>query len=241
MAACANPFADDVPEVSREPLPGLAERPSGQVEAPAEATATAPTRDATDVTTSNGTPATGTGPTTTTTTSADRAAPSTEPGSARPRMRTLQVDDPAGDAGVGAPKYADGILLTIEDLGDGARVTVRLAAALPAELADQEVIGIGVDFFRSNSSESDYQLFADGGSDGWRAFLQTPEGFVRYPGAFRLTGDQLQFEVPWSSLGGAPTGSVRTFVDWGKPTLAGIVTRTQDLLPDRSTAAIQPA
>lgn len=155
-------------------------------------------------------------------------------------MSNLRVDDPAADAGLGAPKYADGTVLTIEDLGEGARVTVRLGAALPGTLAEQEVMGIGVDFFRTDNNESDYQLFADGGSDGWRAFLQTPEGFVRYPGEFRLSGDLLQFEVPWSSLGGAPTGSVRTFVDWGKPTITGIVTRSQDLLPDRNTAQIQP-
>ena len=110
---------------------------------------------------------------------------------------------------------------------------MRVAATMPSELRPEEVIGIGVDFFRSGGAESDFQLFADGGSDGWRAFLQTPEGFVRYAGDFRVGGDSVQFEVRWADLGGPPAGHVSAFVDWGEPKLAGVVTRSQDLLPDR--------
>jgi hypothetical protein len=149
-----------------------------------------------------------------------------------------RADDATGDAGLGGPGYGDAVALVVEDLGARARVTVRTAAALPATLAPEEVMGIGVDFFRTNGTESDYQLFADGGSDGWRAFLQTPAGFVRYPGDFRLGDGTVQFEVAWSDLGGGPAGTVRAFVDWAKPTVGGVIQRTQDVAPDRERAPL---
>jgi hypothetical protein len=131
-------------------------------------------------------------------------------------------------------------VLSFEDLGRTARVTVRMEGSLPSELAVKEVMGIGVDLYpeAKGDSESEYQLFADGGSDGWRAYLETPAGFVRYPGDFHLEGNVVQFEVPWSSLGDRPPAAVTLFVDWGKPTLGGVITRTQDLAPDRGRAAV---
>ena len=227
LVGCAR---GDVPEVSQEPLPELAEEPSGAPVPVVGATTTAvsPTSTSTAVRA---------GAATTVTTAVAATAP---PASVEPRVHA-RVDDAAGDAsGVGAspPQYADARLLVVEAVGQRARVTVQLAGAVPAALAEQEVVGIGVDFFRSGASESDYQLFADGGSDGWRAFLQTPDGFIDYPGDFRLGGDTVQFEVPWSSLGGLPRGTVRLFVDWGKPTIAGLVTRTADSAPDRGQAPL---
>lgn len=244
-AACSNPFVSEVPEVSQEPLPGLSERPSGAAtpvpeppksQAVGEPPAASTTGNDSSPATSNPEPmATSGASTPSVAPTVNEEGPSAPGRTPAPRSAT---GDPQGDAGLGAPAYADGRVLVVEDLGTRARVTVKVTSALPATLADQEVMGVGVDFFRSGSTESDYQLFADGGSDGWRAFLQTPDGFVAFPGDFRLSADTIQFEVPWSSLGGPPTGSVRAFVDWGKPTVGGLITRTHDLVPDSGEVRI---
>ena len=120
------------------------------------------------------------------------------------------------DADPSAPGYADMTAVTIEDNGDEARVTVDVDGSLPTQLADGEVMGIGVDLYRQGNAgrESDWQLFADGESTGWYAYLQTTRGFVRYPGTFALGGNRVVFTVPWSSLGGSRSGTFTAFVDW---------------------------
>jgi hypothetical protein len=221
LAGCANTFADDAqPQRSPDPLPGLSERPAG---APLPVAGAPTTLPESSVSTAPSSPTTNAG---------------NKPATALRGRVDVRVDDPSGDAGLGAPAYADGRLLSVEDLGERVRVTVQVSATVPAKLKTEEVIGIGVDFFRSGGTESDYQLFADGGSDGWRAFLETPDGFVRYPGSFRLGGDSVQFEVAWADLGGPPKGSISAFVDWGEPKVAGLITRTEDLLPDGGRAAL---
>lgn len=243
--ACTNPFGPDLPEVSQEPLPGLGERPSGNpspvpdsVDSAAAVQPASGTGGAA-ITSPTAIPTTDESGASTSKVSAPTSTSNSVASAARTPLPPTSAGDPQSDAGLGAPAYADGRLLVVEDLGVRARVTVKVASPLPKTLAEQEVMGVGVDFFRSGDSESDYQLFADGGSDGWRAFLQTPEGFVAFPGDFRLSGDTLQFEVPWSSLGGPPSGSVSAFVDWGKPAVGGVVTRTQDLVPDTGKAELR--
>lgn len=125
----------------------------------------------------------------------------------------LDVHDPSADQGA-APAYADVVATTFEDDGRHLRVTVRLDGAVPGRLADHEVEGIGIDLFRENLQESDYQVYLDGGAHGWRGFLQTPQGFVRYPGTLELAGRALTATLPWSSLGGRRDGQVSAFVDW---------------------------
>jgi len=88
------------------------------------------------------------------------------------------------------------------------------AATVPGALADREVEGVGIDLFRSSSDESDYQVFLDGGRHGWRAFLQTPDGFVDFPGTFTVRGRTLQVAVPWSAVGGREDAEASVFVDW---------------------------
>jgi hypothetical protein len=129
----------------------------------------------------------------------------------------LEVADPAADHGR-APGHADLVGLVLEDDGRHLRVTVRLAALVPARLADREVEGVGVDLFRGDPQESDFQLFLDGGGHGWRGFLQTPRGFVRYPGTVAVDGPVLTTTVPWAALGGRRGVEVSAFVDWSDGT-----------------------
>lgn len=129
----------------------------------------------------------------------------------------LEVADPAADQG-GAPGYADVVRLAVEEDGRQLRVTVQLAALVPGLLADREVEGVGVDLFRGGSMESDYQLFLDGGGHGWRGFLQTPRGFVPYPGTVAVDGSVLTATVPWAAVGGRRGGEVSAFVDWSDGT-----------------------
>lgn len=130
--------------------------------------------------------------------------------------------------------------VTLADNGDRARVTVEFAGPVPTSFEDGEVMGVGVDLYRGAGphDESEYQLFADGGVDGWFAYLQAPDGFVPYPGDFRLGERSIQFELPWSSLGGVPDGAFSAFVDWSRrrPVLneAGA-----DRAPDRGAQPFQ--
>jgi hypothetical protein len=111
---------------------------------------------------------------------------------------------------------------------------------LPAALADGEVQGIGINFYRSESRESDYQLFADGGYKGWRAFLHTPDGIVAYPGTFGVGANVLVFEVPWSALGGKKAVNVGSFVDWSQKGTV-LATSGNDRAPNDGTVTVRPA
>ena len=56
-----------------------------------------------------------------------------------------------------------------------------------------------------------------------------------FPGTFGVAGGLVQFRVPWSALGGDPTGSVFAFLDWSaKGDLVG--ESTTDNVPNRGTA-----
>lgn len=134
-----------------------------------------------------------------------------------PAFRAIAgVADPDGDARGQSPAYADIGQLLIESDRRNARVTVAVVGDIPKALSAGEVQGIGVDFYRSDGTESDYQLFVDGDDEGWRAFLQTPEGIVQYPGSFGVGGRVFVFELPWSSLGGREAADVDMFIDWSK-------------------------
>lgn len=125
--------------------------------------------------------------------------------------------DAAGDMGLSGPTYADLRAVTVVTTGDRLRVTAEVAGPLPARLASGEVVGIGFDFFESSThEESDYQLFVDGESDGWYAYLQTPDGFPPFPGTFSIGDDTVILEVPWSAVGNLRRGEFSAFLDWSK-------------------------
>lgn len=147
------------------------------------------------------------------------AGPTGGPGAA-PFHQAGTTSDGRRDAGAVTPGYADLRTVTVEDDGTNARVTVTFDATVPATLPADETMGVGVDFFRTTAQiESDYQLFADGEPDGWFAYLQTPKGFVRYPGTFGIGGRRLVFTVPWSALGSPRSGAFSAFADWTRDTV----------------------
>lgn len=156
------------------------------------------------------------------------ARPVPAPAGEGPYSPVGSLTDLRGDHGNEGPTYADVVGVLLEDDGTRLRATVRMGGTVPVDPAPDETFGIGVDLYdRSGELESDYQLFADGGVDGWFAYLSTPQGFVRYPGRFSLAGDQLVFTVPWSSVGGRKDGWTKAFSDWsgtGGGTLGGNAT-----------------
>lgn len=146
--------------------------------------------------------------------------------------------DRTGDAGLEAPAYDDFVAMRMEENGTHARFTVEFAGAVPTVLAEGEVMGIGVDVYRADG-ESDFQVFADGGSDGWRAFLQAGEKYVRYEGTFELGGNRLVFTVPWSAIGGKQAGSIAAFADWSAE--GALLNKAgQDKAPDRTRLDFRP-
>lgn len=173
----------------------------------------------------------------------DETQPDDKP-SPRPRPeQTFQAlggaSDARGDATGESPKYADITELLIESNGPRARVTVAVAAAIPDALDSGEVQGIGIDFYRSDDVESDYQLFIDGDDGGWRAFLQSPDGVVAYPGSFGVGGRVFVLEIPWESLGGRQPARVSMFVDWSKRDTP-INRAGNDRAPDEGKVRIDP-
>lgn len=166
-------------------------------------------------------------------------APKPPPSTSAAFVPIADVVDPDDDASGESPRYADIRQLLIESDGKRARVTVAVAGAIPTSLGRGEVQGVGIDFYRTDDKESDYQLFADGGSDGWRAFLSTPDGVVEYPGTFGIGGRVFVFEVPWSTLGGKQAADVAMFVDWsrrGEP----LNEAGDDRAPARGRVAVDP-
>ena len=222
----------DPPETSERPRRDLAARPEPVPSGAVPATASPGTTTAPGAVPSAGSPtstAATTRPGATATPSA--AAPATPvpaPEGEGPYRQVGTVSDLRGDQGREGPGYADVLGVLLEDDGTRLRATVRTGGTVPLQPAAGEVLGIGVDLYdRSGEFESDYQLFADGGADGWFAYLATPKGFVRYPGRFVITGDQLVFTVPWSAVGGRRDGWTKAFVDWtreGGGTLGGNAT-----------------
>jgi hypothetical protein len=148
------------------------------------------------------------------------------------------VTDRSGDNGLESPDYADVVSVALEDTGRELRATITFTSGVPRTLAQGEVMGVGVDLFRTNERESDYQLFATGRADGWTAYLDTPDGFVKYPGSFTISGTTLVFSVPWTSVGGHAPATFSTFADWSKAAVAVIAQTGQDSAPDQGTAPL---
>jgi hypothetical protein len=139
-----------------------------------------------------------------------------QPPAPAPFSPIADVVDAGDDASGQSPAYADIRQLLLESNGTRARVTVAVTGAIPGALGEGEVQGVGIDFYRTDDGESDYQLYAIGSEEGWRAYLQTPEGLVQYPGSFAVGGRVLVFNVPWSALGGRKPADVDMFIDWSK-------------------------
>ncbi|MEO7804864.1 MAG: hypothetical protein ABIS18_11270 [Actinomycetota bacterium] len=126
--------------------------------------------------------------------------------------------------------------LTIEDDGTNVRITVDMNGNLPPKLSDEETVGVGVNLYATSSqTESDYQVFVDGGSDGWFAYLDTPKGFVDYPGTFQLGGARMVFVLPWASLGGLKGTGFDVFEDWASSEL--VPKSSYDRAPDNGRTA----
>lgn len=237
--AAVSGCATGTPATSDTPRRDLAGRPALSAPTPSATSPASAAPSATTVSTSAG-PAS----------DSPRATPATSrpgAGAGAPTSRAssyrlvVALTDGAGDQGLDGPSYADLRRVEVADDGHNARVTVLLGGPLPVRTATRESIGLGVDLYRSaTQSVSDYQLFADGEPDGWFAYLDTPKGFVRYPGTFALGADRVVFTVPWSSLGGPQRGYLSAFADWtqgGKPGTLGGNASSQDRAPTIGTSA----
>jgi hypothetical protein len=202
--------------------------------APEGSTPSGPAASTTTTTTAAGSVGTAGTNALTTTRSGGSGSTTTAP----PKPLSGSVTDSPADNGLEAPDYADVATVALEDTGSELRATVTFATSVPRTLAEREVMGVGVDLFRTNDRESDYQLFATGRADGWTAYLDTPDGFVKFPGSFTISGAALTFSVPWTSVGGHVGASFSTFADWSKAAVAVVAQTGQDSAPDRGTSPL---
>jgi len=216
LSGCAVGGADE-PEAYDAPRPSLAEK--GDVAAKNKKAERQRTGDRTDRrkrTSDNGTGDTGAVGTSVGATGV--SSDSEPPAKGGVTWTALAADsDEAGDHGDG-PAYADLTHLDLAGTDQQLRIDVEVAGTVLGALADREVEGVGIDLFRSDDVESDYQVFLDGGAHGWRAFLQTPDGFVKFPGTFAVTGRHLVVTLPWSAVGGREDADVSAFIDWSSGT-----------------------
>jgi hypothetical protein len=162
--------------------------------------------------------------------SKDRPKPDRPP-KKRPVFSTLVSGADARDDHGSGPRYADLASLALQDSDRDLRILVGFDGSLPGRLEEREVMGIGVDLFRGDTSESDYQVFLDGGDDGWFAYLQTPQGFVEFPGTFQQVRDGFVVTVPWRSLGDMRRGSASLFADYSDASRTP-ARSSEDFLPE---------
>ena len=134
-----------------------------------------------------------------------------------PFREIAELTDGRGDVEGAGPPWADLTRIEIADNGADARFTITMAGALPDRVPAGQTFGVGVDLFRTLTQvESDYQLFLDGGSDGWFAYLSSGKSYVRYPGTLGIGEARIVFTVPWSSIGDRSSGRFSAFADWAK-------------------------
>lgn len=217
LAGCAQPEAAPTPQ----PVPELAVEPSvtDQEAAPLiRAAPPTPGASATDA------PRASPAPTATPADGDDAPAPEPQPtrtaagGQPAPiaPVVLLSVGDRASDHGPEGPDWTDLTAVELAELGNDLRVTLQFAGALPSTPAEGEVPLIGVDI---GTGDDGYQLFIEGGGQSWEAYLQTPQGFVEYPGTFRLGGRSIVLQVPFNAVGSPTRAPVTVFVEWSRDRL----------------------
>ena len=128
----------------------------------------------------------------------------------------LSVGDRTGDHGPEGPDWADLTAVELVEIGNDLRVTIQFAGALPSTPAEGDVPLVGVDI---GEGDRGYQLFVEGGGQSWEAYLQTPQGFVQYPGTFQLGGRSIVLQVPFNAVGSPTRAPVRAFVEWAQERL----------------------
>lgn len=128
----------------------------------------------------------------------------------------LAVADRTGDHGVQGPAWVDLTAVELVEIGNDLRVTLRFAGDVPAAPPSDEVPLLGVDI-----GDEGYQLFVDGGgpTGEWAAYLDTPDGFVSFPGTFRIAGRAIVLELGFNHLGSPTRAPVRVFVEWSADSL----------------------
>ena len=222
VGGCRPPFRDGDDEADKVGEAGTPRPELGITPSPLPADGTSGTTTTTVAAATTSTAATGGGSTTTTTTATTIAD----------TYRTAGTgSDRRGDHGADGPGYADLVTLTVDRGTRTMRFVIDMGGNLPAALAAGEVEGIGVDLFRGLGLESTYQVFVDGGSDGWRAFFQRGTEFVQYPGTFRLGGGKLELVVPLSAFADGEPERASTFADWSERTGSGN-RNSEDHLPE---------
>lgn len=136
----------------------------------------------------------------------------------------LAVADAAGDHGSQGPAWTDLRALELVEVGEDLRVTLRFEGSLPQPPPAGEVPLLGVDI-----GAEGYQLFVEGGGESWAAYLDTPEGFVPYPGTFELAGRAMVLQVPFNAVGSPTRAPVRAFVEWSRDSgLVGALNPTSE-------------
>lgn len=218
LAACAQPVAAPeggldadlgVPPVVTAVEPAPLASPAAPVVGPSSAASSSPADPAAAASpAATPTPAVTTAPSPSP--SATPVAADTPSGGDEPLV-LLAVGDAAGDHGPRGPDWADLRVVELVELGNDLRVTLRFSGPLPPAPPAGEVPLVGVDI-----GDEGYQLFVEGGGEAWNAYLDTPGGFVPFPGTFELAGRAMVLQVPFNAVGSPTRAPVRVFAEWSR-------------------------
>lgn len=126
------------------------------------------------------------------------------------RVGRSSVVDAMGDAeGQGqVPAWVDLTGGMLVDSGPALKAMASFAAALPARMPDNRTVATnGIQLLLPKDKKA--YLYAEGGPQGWKAYLVRNKTSALPPGAFSLNGTEMHWSVPWAELGNP------TRIDWG--------------------------
>lgn len=118
--------------------------------------------------------------------------------------KSAVVDDAPNDAqkeGV-TPGYAEIIQASITGLGEDFRMTMRLNATAPEAMPNEDTYWIIAFGITGRNEDEGYSFGAQCTPEGWKAYAGGKEGSNRFPGTFRVEGNEIHMTVPWTYIQG---------------------------------------
>jgi len=153
-----------------------------------------------------------------------------------PALAVAFRSDPSGDTDRDGdpPAYTDIRRALLQGRGRTLRLTLRVDGPIDETLP--EGTDMTVNFRLDLRGDDDYQIYAVGGREGWRA---DPANSGRFPGRFLISGDRFVFELPWSALGGPARLRWEAETAWTR-TPSGLLAQTEfafDRVPEYEAAS----
>ena len=116
---------------------------------------------------------------------------------------SVAIADPATDAksqGI-PPRYTEVAEARIEGLGKRVRLTISYAAAVPERVGKEQYMVVAFGITGQKEGEG-HGIGAVANEKGWEPYAGAKGENEKFPGSFRISGNEIVFEVPWSYING---------------------------------------